>query len=139
MTLPWTNKRLWRTLLCIYLAAVLFLCFGKFEPTDDIPSSFLGIPMDKIAHFLMFAPWVALWLLACFYKAEINATGHLKGIFIALACGIAFAALTELGQGLSGYRSMEAADLLSDSLGMIAGAIASVSFLIIQHKKKTRQ
>lgn len=139
MTLPWTNKRLWRTLLGVYLAAVLFLCFGKFEPTDDIPSSFLGIPMDKIAHFLMFSPWVVLWLFACFYKSEIKASGPFRGILIALTGGIAFAAMTELGQGMSGYRSMEAADLLSDSLGIVAGALASVIFLIIQHKKKARQ
>ena len=40
-----------RLLFFAYLAAVLFLCFGRFESTPDVPRSILGIPADKLVHF----------------------------------------------------------------------------------------
>ncbi|MCQ2137010.1 MAG: VanZ family protein, partial [Bacteroidales bacterium] len=64
---------------------------------------------------------------------------QLPPIIDAFSAGVGFALLTEIGQGLSGYRSMEAADLLADSLGIAFGACASAVFVIIQHKKNTVQ
>ena len=52
------------TLFVLYVAAVLFCCFVRFESLPEVGRSFLGIPADKAAHFLMFLPWPALFSLA---------------------------------------------------------------------------
>ena len=53
-----------RILFGLYLVAVAVLCFARFPESEDVPKSLLGIPMDKIVHFLMFFPFPVLTYLA---------------------------------------------------------------------------
>ena len=46
-----------RIVFAVYILAVLVLCFGKFESTEDVPMDLWGIPTDKVVHFLMFFPF----------------------------------------------------------------------------------
>ena len=57
-------KKVFQYGFVLYLLAVLYLCFGKFENTPDVPWSLLGIPSDKLVHFGMFFPFPILAFLA---------------------------------------------------------------------------
>ncbi len=109
------------TLFVLYVAAVLFCCFGHFESLPDAGRSFLGIPADKAAHFLMFLPWAALFCLAFPGKEKNGLAGTLAVIFL---LGFVFAASTEAGQYFTTYREGDLKDLLADTLGLLAGSLA---------------
>ena len=100
-------------LFALYVSAVLFCCFWHFDSLPDVGRSFLGIPMDKVVHFIMFLPWAALAWLA--FSWNIPAI---------LLLGCIFAALTEGGQYLTSYREGDLMDLLADFLGLAAGLLA---------------
>lgn len=129
-----------RILFFLYLAAVLVLCFAQFKSTPDVPTSFLGIPTDKVVHFCMFFPFPILAFLAFDkYTESIPATIAFAGIsFVVgflLACG------TEWGQAtLTNYRSGDRYDLLSDTLALTAGTLLVVFWDIFKQRRgKKRQ
>lgn len=112
-----------RVLFCLYLAGVLFLCFGHFESTQDFPNTFLGIPMDKVVHFCLFFPFPILAFLAFDRFTEtVRATLRFTGItFLA---GLLMALGTEWGQAsLTTHRAGEPLDLLADTIGLILGSL----------------
>lgn len=111
-----------RILLLLYIAAMLFLCFGKFENLPETPS-FLPIGADKIVHFCMFLPFVPLFVLAFVQKR-----GKWWIILLFAILGVCFAALTEVGQGMTDYRSQDIFDFIADSTGLITGALLSTIF-----------
>ena len=51
------QKIAFRILFFLYIAAVLYLCFGRFDNAPSIELNLWGIPTDKIVHFLMFFPF----------------------------------------------------------------------------------
>lgn len=103
------------TVFALYVCAVLFCCFWRFESLPEVGRSFLGIPADKVAHFIMFLPWPALaWL----------AFPRNRGIVAIFILGCVFAALTEAGQSLTSYREGDTLDLLADILGLAVGSLA---------------
>ena len=118
-------------LFCLYIIAVGYLCFAK---PDDIPSveiSFFGLPIDKVAHFLMFLPFPLLAFLT--FDTEDSKAGRRTLLLLGVvAAGIAVAALTELIQGYLAYRSEDAFDLLADSIGLGAGIAVVIIYLIIR-------
>ena len=56
-------------LFLIYLAAVAYCCFGSFDGIQQVSPSLLGIPTDKIIHFIMFFPCVT-------FPSTVTPTGH---------------------------------------------------------------
>lgn len=119
--------KLFPALMALYVAAVAYLCFGHFENIPEAAMSLFGIPMDKIVHFCIFFPFPLL-AYANFgrkTKGKWKSVMFILGIFIA---GCILGAGTELGQGLTTYRSCDINDFRADALGM---ALSSVIVLVI--------
>lgn len=114
-----------RILFPLYLLSVCLLCFLNLAFPDemDIPHFILGIPVDKIVHFMMFLPYP---LLATFFFSVTKSGIHLKfrkyvSVFLT---GIVFAALTELIQKyLLPARDGDILDFLADFFGLVIGII----------------
>ena len=129
-----TKTILARILFFLYLAAIAFLCFMRVDRIPDIQQSLLGIPTDKIAHFLMFLPFPILAYLA--YDHLTNKVW--SAILFAMATfviGSLLAYGTEFVQGRLPYRSMDMNDFKADAIAL---AISSVFVFIIDvtHLKK---
>ena len=125
---------LFRLLTLLYLAAVAVLCFAKFSSLPSVQGSLLGIPTDKIVHFLMFLPFPVVALLS--FKLKKPAILKLILIVVLLfiiGCLIAWG--TEYVQGLLPYRNMDPVDFKADSLGLFAGSILSFIIFVFAVKK----
>lgn len=125
---------LFRLLTLLYLAAVAVLCFAKFSSLSSVPGSFLGIPTDKIVHFLMFMPFPVLALLSF----ELKKPHLFKLVLIVVllfitGCLLAWA--TEYVQGLLPYRDMDPKDFRADSLGLLVGSVVSFLLFVFAVKK----
>ena len=107
-----------------YIVAVLCLTLLDLsDKTPELPKYFLGIPMDKLAHFLMyFAYPITGWLMLSYNK---NIKIGQKYIFSSLIIsGLAFAAFTEAAQGLfTTYRESDPLDFLANILGIFSGSL----------------
>ena len=130
-----TPKKVFQCGFVIYLLAVLFLCFGKFENTPDVPWSLLGIPSDKLVHFCMFFPFPILAFLAFDRFTETpKSTFLFSGITWVLGLVLAFA--TEWGQAhLTDYRSGDPWDLLADGLAITLSTIVVIIWDLSKQKK----
>lgn len=123
---PRTRLLAARILFVLYLASVLWLCFGQFDSVPDVPRSLWGIPMDKIVHFLMFLPFPILAYYA-FDRYSEKFWPSLLWSLVTLAAGIALAAGTEVGQArLTTYRSGDPLDFRADLLAMAAGTLTVI-------------
>jgi len=122
-----TKTILARILFLLYLIAIAFLCFMKPDNLPEMEKSIFGIPTDKVAHFLMFAPFPVLAYLAYdhvtnkFWSALLFAT-------LTLLVGAGVALLTEYIQGLLPYRSKDMTDFRADMLSL--GLSTLVVFII---------
>ncbi len=128
-------KKVFRTLFFLYITAILVLCFWRFDQVPEVPVDFLGIPMDKVAHFLMFFPFPILLFLAydAFTQTVKSSALYALGT---LGLGILLAFLTEWGQArLTTYRSGDPTDLLADCLALLLSALL-VFHLDIRKQKK---
>ncbi|MBO5807810.1 MAG: hypothetical protein J6R15_00480 [Bacteroidales bacterium] len=123
-------------LFCIYLTAVGVLCFVKPSslPEMDI-KTFMGIPIDKILHFLMFFPYPIL-SGAVFIRRDCRLTCGFIVLGILTATGIGVAYGTEAIQACIGYRSYEKSDINADLYGLVAGCLAAAIYLIYTRLKK---
>jgi len=130
-----SQKILFQVIFYLYVAAVLFLCFGHFEQTPSIEWSLLGIPSDKVVHFCMFFPFPILAFLAFDrYTETVRSTLLFSGI--TLLVGLLLAGGTEWGQAhLTDYRSGDPLDLLADGLALVLSTLL-VIFLDIRKQKK---
>ena len=128
-------KKVFQCGFVLYILAVLFLCFGKFENTPDVPWSLLGIPSDKLVHFCMFFPFPILAFLAFDRFTETpKSTFLFSGITWVLGMGLAFA--TEWGQAhLTDYRSGDPWDLLADGLAITLSTIVVIIWDLSKQKK----
>ena len=118
-------------LFCLYIIAVGYLCFAKPDDMPSVEISFFGLPIDKVAHFLMFLPFPLLAFLT--FDTEDSKAGRRTLLMLGIvAAGIAGAALTEFIQGYLAYRSEDAFDLLSDCMGLGTGVIAVIIYLIFR-------
>ena len=112
-----------RLLFLLYLGAVAWLCFGRFDSLTEAPRFLGNIPMDKVVHFLMFLPFPVLAFLSFGKKTE-KLRQSLLHILSAFAAGSLFAAGTEAVQGwLLPYRTGDPADLLADFLALGTGSL----------------
>ena len=111
-------------LFAAYIVAVLCLTLLDLsDKTPELPKYFLGIPMDKIAHFLMyFAYPIVGWLMLSYNKNIKIGQKHLFTCLI--ISGLAFAAFTETAQGLfTTYRESDPLDFAANIIGIFSGSI----------------
>lgn len=126
------RRHIWFGILCVYFAAVLLLCLLRPESFPEASIYIWGIPLDKIAHFLMFLPYTVIAYIA--FKPESERKWiHLLVLLAVFAAGILLAMGTEKLQGLSEYRSYEITDFYADVFGMECSAF--LTFLYIIFKK----
>ena len=120
-------------IFCLYIAAVIYLCFAK---PDDVPSLeifFLGLPFDKVGHFIMFTPFPIL-AYKVFDSGNLTNSRRILLIFAITATGVGLAAMTEFIQSHLAYRSADVHDLFSDLIGICTGVVVAIYFLIRKHK-----
>jgi VanZ family protein len=115
----------------IYIAALCYLCFAKPDDMPSIEITFFGLPIDKVAHFLMFLPFPFL-AFKSFEPADCRSARRILLLLGITAAGTALAALTEFIQGYLAYRSEEASDLVSDYMGLGTGVIIVIIYLIFR-------
>ena len=111
-------------LFVVYIVAVLCLTLLDLsDKTPELPKYFLGIPMDKIAHFLMyFAYPITGWLMLSYNKNIKIGQKHLFACLI--ISGLAIAAFTETAQGLfTTYRESDPLDFAANIIGIFSGSI----------------
>ena len=121
-------------LFCLYIAALCYLCFAKPDNVPSIEISFFGLPIDKVAHFLMFLPFPLLAFMT-FDSRDSKIGGYILLLFGIVGAGIAMAAFTEFVQGYLSYRSEDSFDLLSDCIGLGVGTVAVIIYLIFRKLK----
>jgi VanZ family protein len=120
-------------LFCFYMAAILALCLINTDSLPELPKTFLGIPLDKFVHFMMFFPFTILGYSAFAPEAE-SKWKRLTRLLIIILSGSVFIFSTEKLQALTSYRSYELMDMTADSLGLIAGGL--LTFIIIAKTRK---
>ena len=130
-----TQKIVFRSLFFLYLAGVLYLCFGHFENAPSIELNLWGIPTDKVVHFCMFFPFPILAFLA-FDQFTQTVPQTLFFVGATLFVGVVVAIGTEWGQAnLTDYRSGDPWDLLSDVLALVLSSLI-VTFWDIRKQRK---
>ena len=134
---PILTKRclIYPVLMALYFIAVGFLCFGHFDSIDMASGMFLGIPTDKIVHFSMFFPFPLLAYATFGRKIKGNFRTILSIVLI-FAAGCILAIGTELGQGLTDYRSCDINDFRADAIGMAVSSIILVCIAFFRRKNK---
>ena len=123
------GKHIFRALFLLYLAAVLFLCFGNFSDLSSAPKTILGFESDKVVHFLMFFPFPILFYLSF----ERPARRPWQGILLLLGIlflGSVIAVGTECIQDLIPYRGADKADFLADFLALCCSTALILPFEI---------
>ncbi len=119
-------KILVNILYLVYIAMVLFFCFFKFSTPDlDLGKYFLGIRLDRYAHFIMFFPYPFItWLTLRYSKLFTRLSRH--AIIITIVSGLLFAAFTEICQDcFFDSRQGDVFDFAADSAAIITGTIAA--------------
>ena len=120
-------------LFVLYIIAVCVLCFTDSPDMPEVDNFILGIPLDKIAHFLMFAPFPFL----AYYASERlggNTDHNVKFALLTFLAGELFALMTETVQYFLPTRSMELSDFLADSIGITLCTVAMAIFCNLRRK-----
>ena len=123
-----------RILFVAYLVTVAFLCFGRFDSSQDVPMELWGIPTDKIVHFLMFLPFALLAYFA-FDRFTEKVWSSILWTSVAFLAGCAFAAGTEWVQSHLAYRTADPADFKADFLAVTAGSVIVLILDFLKHRK----
>lgn len=126
------RKAIFITAFVIYLAAVIYLCLMK---PDNLPQTELylfGLPLDKVAHFLMFLPFPALAYMMLWEKGR-KTWAELLILLSCLAVGVGLAFLTEHLQAMTQYRSSDIKDIYADMTGLGIGCIVVLTNIAIKH------
>ena len=118
------------------MIAVGVLCFLKPSSLPEVNiKTFLGIPLDKVLHFLMFTPFPILSSLVFINKNQKTGISLLI-LSILAAAGACMAYGTELIQSEIGYRSYEIKDFIADLTGIATGSIIATIYLTYTKLKK---
>ncbi len=136
MTTSLRHRIAFQVLFFIYVAMVLYLCFGHFENIHSVPRTILGFPSDKVVHFCMFFPFPILAFLA-FDQLTETVPQTLCFAGITLVVGLLLALGTEWGQArLTHYRMGDRQDFLADSLALLLSTAIVIFWDIRKQKKK---
>ena len=103
------------------------------EELPELPKYFLGIPFDKIAHFIMFLPFVILGYTA-FMPIEKGILRKIAVLGIFLVTGCVFAFSTEKLQAMTAYRSYEITDMAADASGLLFGFLITLVYIVKTNK-----
>lgn len=112
-----TKKTIAKTVFLLYLATVLYLCFGQFSNMDNVPKQLFGFDSDKVVHFLMFFPFPLLFYLA-FGREPRNAWLSIAQTLCILLLGSLIAAGTEIVQDFIPNRASDIADFRADFISL---------------------
>lgn len=124
-----TRRIIYIIVLCLYIAAVAFLCFAKPEDMPQMPSLWFGLPADKVGHFLMFMPFPILAFLT--FETEGMTVGRkilLLAVLMTVGAGLAMG--TEHIQAQLAYRAAETGDFYADAAGLAIGGAAVLLFIL---------
>lgn len=100
----------------------------------QLPQLWLGLPADKVGHFLMFMPFPLLGYLTFEVKGmSVGRKLFLIAILIVFGAGMALG--TEYVQARLEYRSSENRDLLADAAGLITGGILTLAYMFARKGK----
>ncbi len=125
-----------KILYLIYIAMVLFFCFYKFGSTGiDLGQYFLGIRLDRYAHFTMFFPYPFIAWLTCRYATRFRFLQR-HAVMLTLLTGLAFACMTELFQDwFFASRQGDILDFAADSVSILTGTliVAAAGEKIVKH------
>lgn len=123
------RRILFTTAFVTYLAAVIYLCLMK---PDDLPQTELylfGLPLDKVAHFLMFLPFPPL-SYTMLWEKDRKIWADMLILISCIAVGVGLAFLTEYFQGLTQYRSSDIQDIYADMAGLGTGGIIVLANIV---------
>lgn len=127
----------WRLMVLLYLAGVVFVCFGTPDSLPQINEWNCFIPFDKLVHFLLFTPFPIVSFFAL--RLERRLTGKTALVIGALLLlGILLAGCTELIQGMIEYRDKDVMDFVADGLGLTASSLLLTLLLLFFGKPRTR-
>lgn len=126
------KKIVYRILFVLYLAAVFTLCLMQFDPSSELPRTFLGIEMDKIVHFVMFMPFPFLFWQA-FHKRQGKPYTLVGCILLALTFGLIMGGGIEILQGLV-RRCPDIRDFRANALGLLVTCMG-----ILVYSARTKQ
>ncbi len=127
---------IFRILLAAYLAAVAYLCFANFHDLPGTDMTILGIKADKIVHFMMFLPFPIIVHFSL--PGFIRRRRIIASSVVAMVCGAAVAALTEIIQSRLPYRSGDPADFLADVTALTVGTLIVLSINLRKHGEAGR-
>lgn len=122
-------------LLCLYIAAVAYLCFARPDNLPQAPMYLFGIPMDKVAHFVMFAPFPILAYMT-FIDLKMGLWRKIAVLMVIMAAGAGMAIGTERIQATLTYRTGDVNDFLADSIGLLAGGLIILCGVLARHFRK---
>lgn len=122
-----TQRTIAQIVFWVYIALVLYLCFGKFGNLNNVPRQLWGIPTDKVVHFLMFFPFPLLAFLA-FDVYTDNLWKSLLFSLLTFLVGVLVAAGTEYVQSFLPYRTGDRHDLRADVIALSVST--SIVFII---------
>ncbi len=131
------NRHIWGILFLAYIAAVAYLCFASPDELPKIRPDFWGIPIDKVAHFLMFLPYPVV-AYGVFRGREKRLGIDLLALALAFVTGVGLALGTEKIQGMLEYRTYDINDFKADILGMAASATAILTYILITIKQRIK-
>ena len=128
------KRHIWTVLLLIYIAAVAYLCFMKPEGLPKVSPEFLGIPVDKVVHFLMFFPFTPMAYFS-FKPKSRNMLPHFLVLLAVYAVGLSLAIGTEHVQGQLGYRSEDIHDFYADLVGISCSTAGTVIHILLNKNR----
>jgi len=136
--MPRRQRMAFRVVFFLYVAAVLFLCFARFDNAPSVDLGLLGIPTDKLVHFAMFCPFPVLAYLSFNqFAGSTKATFWLMAV--SLAAGLLLALGTEWGQAhLTSYRMGDSMDFAADTLGLLTASVLVLFWNVSQQKKQQK-
>ena len=123
------------TLFLVYLGVVTWCCFGNFEDMPKPKQFILGIPFDKIVHFLMFFPFPFLFYMA-FGPDRGNSRRSMLTLSLSFLSGCLVAGATEIGQGFTSHRTADPKDLMADAVALAAATVLAVLIILLKNNKK---
>ena len=120
-------KITFRILLLLYIAAVCFLCFARFDDTPSVPLQIFGIPTDKLVHFLMFAPFPVLAWFA--FGGKRKGWRRYLALALILGVGVLLSLSTEVIQQYIPYRNGDWTDFAADLTGLVTSTLILLPFV----------
>ena len=130
-----TRALIFRLAMILYVIAVAWFCFAKFQRLPDVPRTLFGIPIDKVVHFSMFLPFPILAFLAYDHLTE-TPWQALAALVSICAVGGVFAGITELIQEQLAYRTKDINDFGADCLAIGLSGLLVFTIDVLKMRKK---